>query len=270
MAKPEGEAAASAHGAAGYLTSAIVFAGLAALWAVMVRADPFYRPADLGGVGIPVMMIGFLAGMPLIGFLIGRWRYHQPHQGGALSFGAKLVARGVHFTYAHTLVVMFTVAMAMDTFLGFNIDAQVRALDDQIFDAAARFAPWLCAYLAGFNLGRATRKETIYVALAPGEEFAAAEIDDHFSAVADEPVPAPKPAKGRKRGKARAEPARLDSPFVPGAMRAPDEEAPAPPPLTASGLPQAPEPAPAAKAEAEGFLPPQDFSRLRPGLRELR
>ena len=44
--------------------------------------------------------------------------------------------------------------MAFDYYLGWNIDSAVREIDDSIFDIASRFAPWVSAYLAGFNLGR--------------------------------------------------------------------------------------------------------------------
>jgi hypothetical protein len=45
--------------------------------------------------------------------------------------------------------------MISDYFFGFNIDENIKRLDDRMFDMASRFAPWLSAYLAGFNLGRA-------------------------------------------------------------------------------------------------------------------
>ena len=130
-------------GAHGYLTSALVFAGVTALWAVIVRDDPYYRLTDLFGARVPAMMVAYLLLMPLAGFMIGRWRYQAPHRGGATGYVGKLFARAIQFTYVHLLIVLFTVAMATDYFLGLNIDDQVRKLDDRLFDLAARFAPWL-------------------------------------------------------------------------------------------------------------------------------
>lgn len=297
MANSKSETIESAHGAPGYLTSALIFAGLTAIWAIIVRADPYYRLTDIAGVRLPVTMLAFLVGMPLIGFLIGRWRYHLPHQGGALTFAGKLVARGVHFTYAHTLIVLFTVAMIMEAFLGLNIDQQVKAIDDRMFAAAARFAPWLCAYLAGFNLGRSTRKEEIRVVIDPaaladgsGANETATLSAEAVESPVVEPVirtrkeKKPKPEKIRKERKpkkSRAEPVLADSPFIPsdsaerGDLHAQDlapyrAEQPAAPSLTASGLPQPPAPAIRTPEDGAGFLPPQDLDKLRPTLKELR
>lgn len=255
--------AAAGGSDAGYLTSAAVFAGATALWAVIVRDDSYYRLIDIGGARVPLTMLTYLFAMPFAGFLIGRWRYHRPHQGGAIAYAAKLIARAIHFTYAHTLIVLFTVAIAMDYFLGLNIDEQVRSLDDRMFDVAARFAPWLCAYLAGFNLGRATRRDD--AALSPGAPDKAS-----FDEAAEEQSAAKaKPHRGRNE-RLRAEPVLEQNAFLPsdaserGDLAAEGNDTAN---LTASGLPAAHE---EADADQPGFLPPQDFDRLRPGLNELR
>ncbi|NWG93680.1 MAG: hypothetical protein HXY21_14425 [Parvularculaceae bacterium] len=289
MADQSRESVSGRHGAPGYVTSALIFAGLTALWAAIVRSDPYYRLTDLGGVRLPITMLAFLVIMPLVGFLIGRWRYHQPHRGGALTFAGRLVARGVNFAYAHTLIVLFTIAMIMDAFLGLNVDQQVKALDDRMFEAAARYAPWLCAYLAGFNLGRATRKEELVVVLAPAVP---AESDASDATVATaEAAPPPeaanqrvksvKPGKKRRLKKSRLEAVLGESPFLPsGALERGDfqtagktsglsgESTSPHRSVTSSGLPHstgAPTP-----SDAPGFLPPQDFDRLRPTLKDLR
>lgn len=263
-------AGAKAAGAgAGYLTSAAIFAGATAMWAVIVRDDPYYRLIDILGARVPLTMLIYLVAMPFAGFLIGRWRYHAPHRGGAIAFAGKLIARAVHFTYAHTLIVLFTLAMAMDYFLGLNIDEQVRSLDDRMFDVAARFAPWLCAYLAGFNLGRATRKDPAVLA-ETAEEGAATAFGEPAAGSAAVG------ANGRKkRGrKTRAEPVLADTPFLPGESADRGDlalsDAGDTPPLTSSGLPHAPVSEAAPAEAATGFLPPQDLNRLRPTLRELR
>ena len=224
----------------GYLTTAAVFAGMTALWAVIVRNDPYYRITDLFGARVPATMIAYLMLMPLAGFLIGRWRYHAPHRGGAAGYALKLGARFIHFTYVHLLIVLFTVAMATEYFLGLNIDEQVRRLDDRMFEIAARFAPWLAAYLAGFNLGRALRREP---ALA-GEDIPFEGVERFEDASA--------PAS-----RERSEPV----------FEAAEKAEPAAPARTHSGL------APALAEgldEAPGFLPPQDFDQLRPKLSQLR
>lgn len=244
----------------GHLTSALVFAGITGLWAVIVRNDPYYRLIDFFGARVPATMIAYLVLMPLAGVLIGRWRYDGRHSGGAAGYAGKLLARIVHFTYVHLLIVLFTVAMATDYFFNLNIDTQIRSIDDRMFDVAARFAPWLAAYLTGFNLGRAMRR-------APDASAAGAATATAFSG-AELTIKAPeaKPSRSAKRVEPTVEP----SAFLPGdsielgdlAMpQGPD------PALTASGLPAAN----AAIADDQpGFLPPQDFNKLRPGLRELR
>ena len=246
----------------GYLTSALVFAAFTALWAVIVRNDPYYRLVDVFGARLPATMIAYLILAPLLGLLIGRWRYHDRHRGGAAGYLGKLGARVIHFTYVHLLIVLFTVAMATDYFLGLNIDQQVRQLDDRMFDLAARFAPWLAAYLAGFNLGRATRSGKgagpIDSGLAAG-----------FVASAEE-----KPAAKAKRRSGRDaeihnEPPVENSAFLPSDAVDPGDPAvqqTATAPLTASGLPAAANGAPL----EPGFLPPQDLNKLRPRLDELR
>ena len=134
----------------GYVASFIAFSAITALWAFIVRSDDFYQSTDLFGLELPVATLSYLATMPLIGFFAGIWRYHRE---GGFWLG-KAVARSFQFVYAHLLIVLFTVAMVTDYFLGFNIDNAIREIDDGLFDAASRFAPWLSAYLAGFNLGR--------------------------------------------------------------------------------------------------------------------
>lgn len=233
----------------GHLSSAAAFAGITALWAVIVRTDPYYRLIDLFGARVPAAMIAYLVLMPLAGFLIGRWRY-QAHEGAFAGLAPKLIARFIHFTYVHLLIVLFTVAMATDYFLGLNIDNQIRAIDDRMFDLAARFAPWLAAYLAGYNLGRALRSP----AQASGD--------------ADALEPA-RPFDDGRRTKQRIEP----DFGTQAAPHAPDDDvgdlalgAASPQSLTASGLPAAL----SAADVGPGFLPPQDLDKLRPGLRELR
>lgn len=271
MGNPRVEEVRHGEPASGYAASGLIFAGMTALWAIVVRDDPYYRVAPVLGVQLPLTMLAYLVVMPVIGLFVGLWRYDRRHHGGAFSFGGKLIARGVHFTYAHSLLVLFTVAMATDYFLGLNLDEQVKAIDDRFFDVAARFAPWLASYLAGFNFGRATRISRDYKSLA-GDFAAVSEakfgdeaVNPPALGVTEKPtkkLKAPKPKKDKKR---RAEPvlgAGLEPLFDQGDLARPE------PALTSSGLPQ---PAAAAPLPAEsGFLPPQDFSKLRPGLRELR
>lgn len=255
-------AADDGSGAHGYLTSALAFAGITALWAVIVRNDPYYRVTDLFGARVPATMIAYLVLMPLAGFLIGRWRYQAPHKGGVAGYAGKLFARFVHFTYVHLLIVLFTVAMATDYFLGLNIDEQIKTIDDRMFDLAARFAPWLAAYLTGFNLGRAIR----------GAPPAAHQKNkDHQGFAGAETSTEEKPARRKSRAPStRTEPI-VELPALPassyadlGDLNLAKEEKAG---LTASGLP-------AWRAEADndqpGFLPPQDLDKLRPGLHQLR
>lgn len=250
------------EGARGYLMSALVFAGITALWAVIVRSDPYYRLIEFLGARVPAAMIAYLALMPLAGFLIGRWRYDGRHAGGGVGYAGKLVARFIHFTYVHLLMVLFTVAMATDYFLGLNIDDQIRKIDDRMFDIAARFAPWLAAYLTGYNLGRAMRR-------APDAPPSAGEDHSGFSAGDEEKASRKTKAEKDRRGK-RAEPTLQRSVIPPGDPndRGDLELSPAPPAaLTGSGLPSA---SADIADDQPGFLPPQDLDKLRPGLRELR
>ncbi|MEO0399662.1 MAG: hypothetical protein AAF224_09640 [Pseudomonadota bacterium] len=137
----------------GYVTSFIAFSVITGLWAFIVRGDVFYGTTPLFGFQIPAATIAYLTTMPLFGFIAGRWRYEAPETG----FGVgKSLARGLNFVYSHLLIVLFTTAMVVQAFFGLNIDATVEAIDDSLFDVASRFAPWLAAYLAGFNLGRAS------------------------------------------------------------------------------------------------------------------
>ena len=138
----------------GYVTSFIIFSAITALWAFVVRGDDFYRLIPVFCFNIPATTLFYLLFMPLIGFVAGRWRYAA--SGGDRSYSlSKALAEGLHFTYSHLLIVLFTLAMAAEAFFGWNLDNAVREIDDRFFDIASRFAPWLAAYLAGFNLGRA-------------------------------------------------------------------------------------------------------------------
>ncbi|MEL7489609.1 MAG: hypothetical protein AAGJ73_02730 [Pseudomonadota bacterium] len=138
----------------GYLTSALVFSAITALWAWIVRDDPYYAMTQLLGLTLPVATVVYLTVMPGLGFIAGRWRYQADGARGAGAWVAKVFARSLHFLYAHILIVLFTLAMAVDHFLGWNLDQAVQDIDDGMFDIAARFSPWVSAYLAGFNLGR--------------------------------------------------------------------------------------------------------------------
>lgn len=138
----------------GYLTSALAFSGITALWAWIVRDDPYYAMTQLLGLTLPVATVLYLTIMPALGFIAGRWRYQADGARGAGAWAAKVFARSFHFLYAHILIVLFTLAMAVDHFFGWNMDQAVKDIDDSMFDVAARFSPWVSAYLAGFNLGR--------------------------------------------------------------------------------------------------------------------
>lgn len=243
----------------GYLTSAVAFSIITALWAVIVRDDPYYRLTDLFGMRIPAILLAYALFMPLIGFIVGRWRYHLPHRGRLPGLVLKSSARIIQFTYVHLLIVLFTVAMATDTFFGLNIDDQVRRVDDRLFDVAARFAPWLAAYLAGFNLGRASRKpeDPQLVQFDDSRSLDDGELFDH--AAAEEPnLPAPP----------RSEPPVSGGFFEPSDHWAGKDNRPASEPsLTHSGLPRDLK---RSNDEQPGFLPPQDFEQLRPRLKQLR
>lgn len=249
----------------GYLTSALIFAAITALWALIVRDDPYYRLNDLFGFRVPAILLAYLFFMPLFGFFIGSWRYNAPHRGAVAGRIAKLLARAIQFTYVHLLIVLFTVAMATDIWLGLNIDDQIRSLDDRLFDVAARFAPWLAAYLTGFNLGRALR-------LGNRAQVGARDAAADFVAMEHR-------AATSKKSR-RAEPPVEDRAFIPsdhagvgdlGQLEpAPGKAAR----VTSSGLYAAAKPGAnsgeGAAPEEQGFLPPQDLNRLRPKLGQLR
>lgn len=240
----------------GYIASGLIFAGVTALWAFIVRDDPYYRLTDLFGARVPAMMIAYLALMPLAGFFIGRWRYDRG-AGGVTRFAAKLGARALHFTYAHSLIVLFTAAMLAETWFGLNVDDQVKKFDDRMFDLAARFAPWLAAYLAGYNFGRASVAGAEGVAPPRSVPDAPAFID----AAAPDEEPEPQDVNPLRAGGAvRAEPMFSHADAGRRAERTPR------PRQTASGLAITPAPA----VEEPGFLPPQDFDRLRPAYSRLR
>lgn len=240
--------------AGGYIASALIFAGVTALWAFIVRDDPFYRLTDLFGVRVPAMLAVYLGVMPVAGFIVGRWRYDRG-RGGFARFAAKLGARALHFTYAHSLIVLFTAAMLAETWLGLELDDQVKQFDDRMFDFAARFAPWLAAYLTGFNFGRASVAGLVAepVALQRADKavfIEAPPVEEEAEVPADFPL--------RKAG-GRTEPLFTDT--------EPARETKTPRPRqTASGL--AIEAAPV--SEKPGFLPPQDLDRLRPAYNRLR
>jgi hypothetical protein len=237
----------------GYIASGLIFAGITALWAFIVRDDPYYRLTDLFGARVPAMLIAYLALMPLAGFFVGRWRYDRG-AGGLGRFAAKLGARALHFTYAHSLIVLFTAAMIAETWFGLNLDDQVRSIDDRLFDLAARFAPWLAAYLTGYNFGRATVVGAAAPAPAPARDapafIDAPAADDAIEPAGDSPL--------RADGGRRAEPRFPDA----GPERS--ERTPRPR-QSASGLAM-----PAPEAQTQGFLPPQDLNRLRPSFERLR
>ncbi|MEO1013557.1 MAG: hypothetical protein AAFX08_00055 [Pseudomonadota bacterium] len=138
----------------GYFMSAATFAGITGLWAMVVRDDQFYQMTELFGVTLPATTAGYLTSMPIIGYIMGRWPY-EATGGRGLGWLGKFGARALNFTYSHLLIVLFTVAMASKAFLNWDLDSAVQAIDDSMFDLASRFAPWLAAYLGGFNLGRA-------------------------------------------------------------------------------------------------------------------
>ncbi|MEL7488898.1 MAG: hypothetical protein AAGJ87_17005, partial [Pseudomonadota bacterium] len=114
----------------------------------------YYAMTQLLGLRLPVATVFYVTVMPALGFILGRWRYQADGARGAGAWIAKAAARGFHFLYAHLLIVLFTLAMAVNYFFGWNMDSAVEEIDDNLFDIASRFAPWLAAYLAGFNLGR--------------------------------------------------------------------------------------------------------------------
>ena len=138
----------------GYVATAIVFSGITALWAWIVRDDPYYSMTNLLGLKLPLATVFYVTVMPALGFVAGRWRYQADGAAGAGAWLAKVAARSLHFLYTHILIVLFTIAMAVDHFFGWNMDNAIRQIDDGIFDIAARFSPWVAAYLAGFNIGR--------------------------------------------------------------------------------------------------------------------
>lgn len=141
----------------GYLTSAAAFAGITALWAWIVQDDPYYRMTELFGFDLPIATVFYLTFMPALGVMLGRWRYDETQQLGGAGMVGRAFARAGHFLYSHLLIVLFTVAMLSDRVLAVNIDDAVQQFDDELFRLGSRFAPWLSAYLAGFNIGRASR-----------------------------------------------------------------------------------------------------------------
>lgn len=250
-AEPDGRHGSELVG--GYVASGLIFAGFTALWAFIVRDDPYYRLTDLFGARVPATMIAYLVLMPLAGFVIGRWRYDRG-AGPLTRLAAKLSARALHFTYAHSLIVLFTAAMLAETLLGLNVDEQVKKVDDRMFDLAARFAPWLAAYLTGFNFGRAT-----VAGFAPPAPLRIPDAPAFIEAPA-----ADEATKAETVNPLRASEARRAEPIFAGADPERADRTPRPR-QSASGL--------ALPAEAQpepGFLPPQDLDRLRPAFNRLR
>lgn len=166
--------------AGGYLISAIVFSAITALWAWIVRDDPYYSMTQLLGLQLPIATVFYLTIIPLLGFGFGQWHYQANGAPGAGMWIAKVAARSFHFMYSHILIVMFTLAMAADHFWGLNMDSAVRGIDDSIFDIASRFAPWLSAYLAGYNLGR------VRVAGDPAQEIHMPEEREDICTLSDD------------------------------------------------------------------------------------
>ncbi|MEL6361087.1 MAG: hypothetical protein AAFR21_08360 [Pseudomonadota bacterium] len=138
----------------GYLASALVFAVITGLWVFLVSEDDFYQRTQVFGLELPITTVFYLATMPALGYLAGRWRFYHTSTRKTLS-PARILARSFQFIYSHILIVLFTAAMVTRTLLDWNIDGTIQQLDDQLFVMASRFAPWLSAYMTGFNLGRA-------------------------------------------------------------------------------------------------------------------
>ena len=280
------------EGRGGFLASAGAFAAITAAWALMTRDDVFYGDVEIGGFAIPATMIAYLVAMPLVGFLVGRWRYEH-HDGAVPALLPKLGARAVHFVYAHLLLVLFTAAMAAETIFGANLDAQVKAIDAGAFDLAERFTPWLAAYLTGFNLGRYARARSgraksedasdnaISARGEPFFESAPKRSADGEPARPREPM-APHHEEERRRPGAATNPLRDhaghahdadgrcadDHHRAATAVRRTEIAAPAWPreaPERPSNFAFAPH-----EDEGPGFLPPQDLDALRPNFRQLR
>jgi hypothetical protein len=230
----------------GYLASAAAFAGITAAWAFIVRDDAYYQWTELFGFRLPIATVAYLVTMPIAGFVLGRWRYQRRHVGSAgPGFIAKLFARAIQFTYAHSLLVLFTAAMMTDYFLGLNIDDQIRSIDDRMFDLGARFAPWLSAYLAGFNLGRAA-------GLAAARNGGNDPDTDNYEIRSL----GAKPTKEKRAEPSFGEP--MLAAGETGDLGSFDAE------VESAVL------EPDGADDGPGFLPPQDVDRLRPGLTQLR
>ncbi|MEO0878996.1 MAG: hypothetical protein AAFY22_04710 [Pseudomonadota bacterium] len=160
-------AGARAGERAGHAVSALAFIAMTALWAYIVRNDPYYSSVQVFGVTLPVKTAGYLTILPLTGYIIGRWRYRSAPRRAALPALASALAGVLHFLYSHILLVLFTGAVAVRTFVGWDMDEAVRSIDDRLFDIAARFAPWVSAYLAGFSIGRFFGAHAAGLAAAP-------------------------------------------------------------------------------------------------------
>lgn len=138
----------------GYYRSFFAFSAITALWVFLVRSDDFYTATQVFGLAIPATTVFYLLTMPAIGFFAGQWRFYQDAQ-SAGTLVTRSIARLLQFFYAHILIVLFTAAMVSRAIFDINIDGWIQEIDDSFFVLASRFAPWLAAYLAGFNLGRA-------------------------------------------------------------------------------------------------------------------
>jgi hypothetical protein len=285
------------EGRSGYLASAGAFAAITAAWALMTRDDVFYGDVDIGGFAIPATMIAYLVAMPLVGFLVGRWRYEH-HDGASPALLPKLGARAVHFVYAHLLLVLFTAAMAAEAVFGANLDAQVRAIDAGAFDLAERFTPWLAAYLTGFNLGRYARANKAGAGRTSApfagayDDAASARGEPYFESApkrsADGEPQRPREPMAPHHEEERRRPGAATNPLRDHAGHAHDADgrcaddhhrAAAPARRTeiaAPAWPRAANDRPSNFAfaphedEGPGFLPPQDLDALRPDFRQLR
>ncbi|MEL6213885.1 MAG: hypothetical protein AAFQ96_09895, partial [Pseudomonadota bacterium] len=127
-------AGARAGERAGHAVSALAFIAMTALWAYIVRNDPYYSSVQVFGVTLPVKTAGYLTILPLTGYIIGRWRYRSAPRRAALPALASALAGVLHFLYSHILLVLFTGAVAVRTFVGWDMDEAVRSIDDRLFD----------------------------------------------------------------------------------------------------------------------------------------
>lgn len=295
MSSPPGQASgqgSAREGWGGYLFSAFCFALLAAVWAVMVRDDPYYRATNVFGAHLPAALILSVTAAPVAGFAFGRWRYDRPLSLIGAIFAAP--ARLAQAVYAHALLVAMTVAAIAVFANGATLAGASPPLDTT---ALVRWAPWIAAYVAGFNLGRAAT-------LLGGDKSMAATATIPIAASAPiiAPAPAAEPppvtvALEPQQAAALRKPPKEKAPRKPLFARSPKSAAPdlpariepaigdlaaisadiaevtiepAPAKSPPAAFPAVPTGAAPTAAVGTGFLPPQDFDRLRPTLAELR